>query len=308
MSLSLDRDNSNNVVNAIEFILSLNKSGLAQPEKFNTQTPQKLFNLIAENCLELGHNVDASLADLSKYPRSNMSSGIKNIEQIIFDCRSAKFRTEQAINNNVLPINLALDPTISIGSINGALQAVQKVLPDNKFALLHIDCKLSLKSKIPCFAEEISLTTLLQKELQNLNYQTLLKALDFPVGRNILAESEIINLGLNQVSSVKPNFRYYSVDLIEEFGLNIALQEIEQIIETENIERIYVFWDMCIINSLGLNIREAFQIANWLDLKLRRSGKLLGIDFSGLREEEDFMQIQKSLLLRILGQTSFIHS
>jgi Arginase family len=308
MSLSLDRDNSNNVVNAIEFILSLNKSGLVQPENFKNETPQKLFDLIAENCLELGHSVDASLADLSKYPRTNLSSGIRNIEQIIFDCRSAKFRTEQAINNNVLPINLALDSTISIGSINGALQAVKKVLPDNKFALLHLDCKLGLKNKIPCFAEEIFLTTLLQKDLQNLNYQTLLKALDFPVEQNILVESEIINLGLNKLSSVKPAFRYYSIDLIQEFGLNIALKEIEEIIEAENIDRVYVFWDMSIIQNAGLNLREAFQVANWIDLKLRRSGKLLGLDFIGLKEDQDFLQIQKDLLLRILGQTLFFNS
>ena len=57
--------------------------------------------------------------------------------------------------------------------------------------------------------------------------------MDFPFEQNILVESEIINLGLNKLSSVKPAFRYYSIDLIQEFGLNIALKEIEEIIEVD---------------------------------------------------------------------------
>ena len=136
--------------------------------------------------------------------------------------------------------------------------------------------------------------------LQKPEHESFLAGINYTaIETPLLQKPQIFQLGLCQASFARPDFCYYSSDMIEIYGLSQVLQELEE--NLKKFEHVYIHWNMSCIQEYGLSSKQALQIANWIDFKLRRKNRLLGLNLIGLQNE--FMARQ--LLLRILGATYF---
>jgi arginase len=312
--MSLDRDMSENLVHKLEFVLT--PSAYGGPEAFyaNTSGPQTLFENTFDELIALGNQVEASIPDITGLPPPDATSNIINFEQVKFFCKSTAYRTSTAIQNGFLPINLFVDHSTAIGSLSGALSATK----DSSVALLWIDAHLDSHdphSTPSRRAHGMPLSFLTQNPQAFPEYQNLRQVLDLADKGSLFPADRVVHLGCSQISLHKPNFRYYSMDIIGEYGLRDVLNEIEEVLS--DFKHVYVSWDIDSIDTKGTGLppnygfskREAAQIANWIDLKLRRKNKLLGLDLAEVMPELDpsgeTLELVKDLLLRIFGATYF---
>ncbi len=289
---SLERDRAEGFPQIIDFVLT------PFDETTGESFPEKLFEEVVDPLLAVGHQIDASLPDLSLLPPSNNDSPIQNLEQVRFLCDSAAFRNREAVLAGRLPVNLTTCTSSTIGTISGAINA----LSGRKVALLLIDSalRLDLTTEESVEASQITLSALTSNisEFSDLAVNPLLDPLN------------ILHLGLSEPSSIKPKFRYYSAEVVQEYSLTAVLSEFTEILN--EYSTVYVSWNTSSLAGFdnlfaAFNLREANQIANWIDGNLRRKNKLLGIDFANLKSDfgKDQKEILKSLILRVLGKTLF---
>ncbi len=318
--VSLERDLSNNYLQNIEFVLTPSAFGGPSDLYKNISGPEVLFESVSNELIGLGHGLEASLPDQNHLPALNNESSIINFELVEFFCSSAAYRTHQAIVNKNLPINLFVDHSTAIGSVTGAVCTKLSYEPNHKIALLWIDAHLDshkpdLTPSRRAHGMPLSFLTHPKEELPP-EYQKLRQSLSVPeFALPIIPATSVFHLGLSQISLCKPNFTYYSMEQVQEHGLTATLKELEKNLST--YDSVYISWDIDSIETpgtglpptLGFTKREAIQIANWIDIKLRRQGKLLGLDLAEFMPELDkdnqSKELAREILLKIFGETLF---
>ncbi|MDX1921045.1 MAG: hypothetical protein SFU25_09965 [Candidatus Caenarcaniphilales bacterium] len=298
--MNLERDNSPGLPNKIGFVLS------PSPYDKLAWLPEQLFEALVDPLMDLGHSVDASLPE----PVAGLEENhFKRVLAHLFS--SASFRAQENFKFQAVPINISTNPIFHLTLIEAYFE--EKIIEESQLGVLWIDSEFRLEEKVKKDKAEDSSEASISGVLNLLlsSNKTDLPSFSNLIFDNEMKKEQIFHLAGSKPSLIKPNFKYYSTDILQEFGLTRVLEELAD--ELQAFEKILVVWDLSSVSTAAmdgkLTPREVLQIANWLDLSLRRKNKLLALGFSGYDElpltERDLLILMRRMILRIFGKTLF---
>lgn len=292
--MNLERDNSSGLPSKIGFVLS--PSPLDRLEGL----PEELFESLVDPLMDLGHSVDASLPE----PIKDLEQ--KNHQEILsYFFNSSAFRVQENFTFQSIPINIASHSFLHLSVLEAFFE--ENFIEESLLGVLWIDSSFRLKESLEPIdsINETSLGALLSPGQSELRSSL---GLSFSYQFN---NKQIIHLAGSKPSLVKPTFKYYSMDVLQEFGLTRAIEDIND--ELKVFDKVLVVWDLSSISSSlldgRLSIKEVLQIANWIDQSLRRKNKLLALSLSGYEDlaldYKDLQTLMRRIILRIFGKTLF---
>jgi arginase len=297
--------------------LIVTPSAAGGPEHITSHTsgPGTLCREISAHLTQVGHTVRRTdLEEHISLPEPELDAEIINQGIVGEVCRSVASRTKTALADGYLPVNLYTDHSSAMGSVSGALMHEKQDV-----ALLWIDAHLDFHDPehTPSRRAHGMPVSFLARTDEFRAFRSLAQRIGWqPSDLPLLGLPRIANLGMSQISLTKPELaRLYDMEKVQELGLNHVLRELEDFVA--KYRWIYVSWDLDSVQVQGTGLppdfgftwREAAQIARWLDRRVRRQGKLMGLDLVEFMPELDASgkttELARSLMLRTLGLDCF---